>query len=289
MRLKINTNPKVDVMEFSTRSKKHVESPSPRSVLKQRGLEFEKFRAYQPNEDASLIDWRASARAGETLVRVYSEDIALNILIVIDVTESMIYGTSKKAKIEYAVELAINIAYGAISYGDRVGAAIFNETIVDAVKFDTGTNHFSEIAARISDSRRFGGKINFEQVLGNIVEMFKDTHLMILISDFIGFGDKLHEDLYTIIDKFDILGIMVNDKSDVYLDSHFYMYVSDPYSGKKDFAIPHLKEYYIANKERINNLENFFENTENELWFLYTTDPIEKIMELNEKRNAMEK
>lgn len=289
MRLRIDTNPKLDTIEFSTRSKKHVESPSPRSVIKQRGLEFEKFRQYQPNEDASLIDWRASARAGETLVRVYSEDIALNILIVIDVSESMIYGTSKKAKIEYAVELAINIAYGATSYGDRVGAVIFNETILDAVKFDTGTNHFSEIAARISDTRRYGGRVNLEHVLGNIVEMFKDTHLMIIISDFLGFGDKLYEDLYMIIDKFDILAIMVNDKSDIHLDSHFYMFVSDPYSDKKDFAIPNMKEYTVANKERISNLDNFFESTENELWFLYTTDPIEKILDLNEKRNAIQK
>ncbi len=286
MDLKIDTHPKIGSLEFYTLDKKYIESPSPRSVIKQRGLEFESFRTYQLDDDASLIDWKASARSNDILVRVYSEDIALNILIFVDISESMIYGTEKKAKIECAIELAINIAYGAISYGDRVGVLLFNDGIAETINFDTGINHFSEIAARISETKNFGGGVNLEYALGGVMEIFQNTHLLIMISDFIGFGEKLYHSMHAVINKFDILGIMVNDKTDIKLDAgKFYMHFKDPYLEQDGFTKGRLKNYYQANQQRIAELKEFFTTTENELWFFSPSDSIEKIMKLNEERN----
>ncbi len=290
MNLNIDTNPKIGSIEFYTKNKNYVESPSPRSLIKQRGMEFEQFRSYQPDDDASIIDWKASARSDDTLVRVYSEDISINILLLIDVSESMMYGTQEKAKIEYAIELALNIAYGAISYGDRVGVLMFNDGIVEAINFETGANHFSEILGRMTSPKNLGGNLNLEVALQGFFEIFSNTHLLIMISDFINFGEKLYQDIHAVVDLTDIIGIMVNDKTDVTLEGGpFYLHAKDPFSEDKGFTKANLRDYYKANMDRINKLNDFFLTTDNDLWVFYCDDPMDKIMYLNTERNNLKK
>lgn len=287
MQLKIDTNPKVDTLEFHTKTKRYVQSSSPRSITKQRGLEFDHFRAYQPDDDALLIDWKASARANDTLVRVYSEDISLNILIMLDVSETMIYGTEEKAKIEFAIELALNIASGSLNYGDRVGIMMFNESLAGSVPFESGPAHISAIMETLQNTDNFGGKVDLEYALGAMNQLFRDTHLLIFISDFIGYSD-FYNKFHAIIDNTDIIGIMVNDKSDYQLDAGgFYMHLSDPVDNDDGFIKGNNQYYKQANIERISELQNFFTVTENDLWTFFTHDPIEKIMRLVDERNAI--
>jgi hypothetical protein len=290
MKLKVDAKPKVGQLEFFTLQKNYVESSSPRSIIRQRGLEFDHFRQYQTGDDASLIDWKASARADEILTRVYSEDISMNILLMVDVSDSMVYGTGEKAKIEFAFELAINLAYGSLSYGDRVGLIMYNDKLVQSVPYGSGIEQFSKISGTLMHTKDLGGGKNLQYALSMAHGLYRDTHLLIMITDFLGYGEKFFNDMNAALDLFDILGMMVYDKTDVVIDHNaFYFNVIDPFSGEQGYIhTRHFdEEYNELNKKRLEILNEFFKSANKDLWFFETTDKLDKkLPRLLEIRNS---
>ena len=100
-----------------------------RILFRGRGLEFMQFRAYAPEDDASLIDWKASVRAQRPLVRSYKEEKDLRIVFLVDMSDSMVFGSTEKLKCEYAAEVALAFAHLILSSGDKVGFILFNERV----------------------------------------------------------------------------------------------------------------------------------------------------------------
>ena len=280
MRLHIDEKPKVGPLRFSTYLSDYSETTSPRSILKQSGMEFDHFRPYRPDhDDARYIDWIASARVDDTLVRVFSENTVLNVLLMLDVSESMIYGTVSKAKIEYAIELVINLAFGILAYGDSVSLIIYNDDVVTYVPFAVGDRQFATIKDVILQNKTYGGELDFSKATAFAVEKMKNTHLMIMISDFLGYGRTLFDNIEFIAHHFDILGIMVHDKRDLTLkDAPRNAVFSDPYSDEfEGVALKKVVEHYEeANKARIKDIQNFFMAIEKDFWTLSTEDSIKK-------------
>lgn len=294
MKLNIDKEPKLDSIDFFSKYRNFGETMSKRTVVKQRGLEFDHFRIYQPGDDASMIDWKTSARVNEMMVKVYTEDVPLKILILVDVSESMLYGTGKKAKIEAAIEIAINLIFGTLNSGENIGLLMFNDKIVRAVPFRSGVRHFPEFIDALVDTEGFGGNLDFYYVLNMTQQIFKDQHLVVMISDFLGYGESLHSELNALLEQFDILPIVVYDKTDLAFEDppSFYLNLADPFSKDSGFlsAKKVCESYKLLNQERVNNLTSFFLAANMDLWMFNTDDLIEqKIPRLVSERNATRK
>lgn len=277
MKLKVDTDPKVFELSFYELLYDYAQTSSPRSVIRQQGLEFDHYRAYQPSDDAKLIDWVASARSNEVLVRVYAENTSLNILLVVDVSESMIYGTTAKAKIEFTIELVCNLAFGILNYGDNVGMLTFNENVQATVPYNNGLGHFGLVREMILRDKEYGGGVNLGLALTYMMELYKQSHLVIFISDFIGYGNTLFSDLHTVADKVDMLGIMVYDPTDMELgEKGQILELKDPFSPQHQLirTKPLVEKYKAANIERVNKLRDFFQGQGKEFWTFSTTDNI---------------
>src|SRR3989338_7011118 len=104
-----------------------------KSVFKGKGLEFEDYRPYTTHDDASTIDWKASVKSNQLLVREFVEERNLNTFFLIDVSSSMVYGSIDKLKVEYAAEVAAALSYVILNSGDSMGFALFNDKIVKNV------------------------------------------------------------------------------------------------------------------------------------------------------------
>jgi uncharacterized protein (DUF58 family) len=90
-----------------------------RSVFKGRGLEFEDYRAYTTQDDATRIDWKASIRSNQLLVKLFREERELDVYILLDSSSSMIFGSTEKLKLEYAAELAAAFAFWLLRPGTK--------------------------------------------------------------------------------------------------------------------------------------------------------------------------
>jgi uncharacterized protein (DUF58 family) len=121
------------------------------SVFRGAGLEFDGYKEYMPDMDASAIDWKASVRARELLVKKYREIRDLEVYFVMDVSESMVFGSTEKLKNEYAVEFILSLAYTIIGAGDAVGLITFADSIITKYKAAKGTYQFYKMANKHID------------------------------------------------------------------------------------------------------------------------------------------
>jgi len=96
------------------------------SVFKGRGMEFDEVRPYTPGDDVRTIDWNVTARTGEPHVKRYVEERELTVMLVVDVSGSLEFGSGTRSKLEAAVELSALLALSAIANGDKVGLLLFH-------------------------------------------------------------------------------------------------------------------------------------------------------------------
>jgi uncharacterized protein (DUF58 family) len=97
------------------------------SAFHGRGIEFSQVREYQPGDDIRSIDWNVTARSGVPHVKEFIEERDLTILVAIDVSGSMSFGSVDWRKIDIAAELASIFAFSAVQNSDRVGLLLFSK------------------------------------------------------------------------------------------------------------------------------------------------------------------
>ena len=84
------------------------------------GLDFAEVRAYQPGDDVRAIHWRVTARSGKAHTKIFHEQREQPLLLMLDASLSMHFGTRKRFKIVQAFNLASLLAWYYALAGERV-------------------------------------------------------------------------------------------------------------------------------------------------------------------------
>jgi uncharacterized protein (DUF58 family) len=111
------------------------------SVFKGTGISFEEVRAYQPGDDVRAIDWNVTARMSQPFVKRYIEERERTVVLVVDTSGSLSFGTGRQPKREVAAELAAVLAFSAISNNDRVGLVQLSDHIEHYLPPRKGSRH----------------------------------------------------------------------------------------------------------------------------------------------------
>ncbi|MCP4768097.1 MAG: DUF58 domain-containing protein [Gammaproteobacteria bacterium] len=97
------------------------------SRFRGRGMEYHESRPYQPGDDIRSIDWRVTARSAQTHTKVYREERERPVLLWLDLSRSMFFGTQVCFKAVLASKLAALLAWSSVQHGDRLGYLVFSE------------------------------------------------------------------------------------------------------------------------------------------------------------------
>jgi uncharacterized protein (DUF58 family) len=116
-----------------------------RSAFKGRGMEFEEVRPYQYGDDVRSIDWNVSARTGFPHVKLFREERELTVMLAVDLSGSLAFGTHAQLKRELAAEIAATVAFSAIRSNDRVGLICFTDRVELVVPPRKGPRHVLRI------------------------------------------------------------------------------------------------------------------------------------------------
>jgi len=158
------------------------------SAFHGRGIEFSQVREYQPGDDIRTIDWNVTARSGTPHVKQFIEERDLTILIAIDVSGSMAFGSVDWRKCDIAAELTSVFAFSAVENADRVGLLLFSGGVYKYIPPRRGHAHAQVIvrAAVEAALRGPGGIADLEQAERFLEHVTPKRAVVILLSDFLG-------------------------------------------------------------------------------------------------------
>ncbi len=246
-------------------------------LFRGKGLEFDSYRDFTPDDDASDIDWKATKRAGKLLVKRYIEERDLGIVFVIDVSENMILGSHDKLKCEYAAELVGAFAHLILNSNDKLGFVFFSDKIKDYVPPKKGINQLYMLIDMLSDPLMYGGASNLRGALRYCTEYLDgNVNAIILVSDFIKMHSDSMRELFLLAYRFETMGLMVKDILDLRLpDIDREIAIEDPTTGEQILINPKrvkgIYEKYAIQQE--NMVKEIFRKGNVDLLPLMTDNP----------------
>ena len=127
------------------------------SAFKGRGMSFAEVREYQPGDDVRDIDWNVSARFDRTYVKVYEEERELTVMLLIDVSGSLEFGSQERTQRDMITEIAATLAFSAIRNNDKIGVLFFSDLVEKFIPPAKGKGHILRIdrkSTRLNSSHR---------------------------------------------------------------------------------------------------------------------------------------
>lgn len=241
-----------------------------------KGLEFERLRPYVPGDEASQIDWNALARTGDLYTQIYTEERMLDVVIVVDISESMAIGTTEILKNEYAAIIATTLSKTALDAGDKVGIIARSSEAEITIEPEYSDELPIQIAKKLSQPENWGGKIDWEQMERVMLNHFNSETFVFLISDFISDEDQMIEFIRESQEKFQgVFGMMLRDPTDSYLPKGVgKAYMSDPATGKVSLVdVDKVRDDYNERaKKQEARVERKIESTDGKFFKIHTDE-----------------
>jgi uncharacterized protein (DUF58 family) len=201
------------------------------SAIHGRGVEFSQVREYQPGDDIRTIDWNVTARSGVPHVKEFVEERDLSILLALDVSGSMSFGSVDRRKIDLAVEIASVLAFSALENGDRVGLALVGDGVSRMIPPRRGRVHTQAvIRTALGASRAAGGRSDLEKAVGFMARALRKRTVVVLLSDFLG-GDGYSRALRRLAARHDVIAIRIADPREAHFPRAGIVTLVDAESG----------------------------------------------------------
>ena len=143
-------------------------------------MDFAEHRAYMPGDDLRRIDWRLFGRSDRYFVKEFEADTNTNLLLLLDVSASMGFGSAGIPKLQYAKYLASCLGYFSSRQRDRVGLVTFVNGIVDYVP--PAAKHLSIVLQTIARATA-SGQGSIDTALRQIAEHARRRQIVVVISD----------------------------------------------------------------------------------------------------------
>ena len=200
------------------------------SAFKGRGIEFSEVREYQYGDDVRDIDWNVTARFHRPYVKVFEEERELTVMLLIDVSGSLNFGTSTQLKRDLVTEIAATLAFSAIQNNDKIGVIFFSDRIEKYIPPKKGRKHILYIIRELLDFQPESQRTDIAMATAYLTRIMKRRCTSFIISDFYDRKDFLLE-MEIANRKHDVVAIQVYDQRAKELPNVGLMNVLDAETG----------------------------------------------------------
>jgi uncharacterized protein (DUF58 family) len=145
-------------------------------------VEFAQHREYAPGDDIRRIDWKVWSKTDRYYIKQYEEETNLRTTLLVDLSESMLFGSGKLTKYEYACQIAASLAYLLLRQQDSVGMTTFDSEIRSRVPASSKQNHLHAILSTL-DHDHPAKKTDLQQLLAQVADEQTRRGLIVVISD----------------------------------------------------------------------------------------------------------
>ena len=260
------------------------------SAFKGRGMAFAEVREYQFGDDIRDIDWNVTARFRKPFVKVYEEERELTVMLLVDVSGSLDFGTVKSTISDLAVEMAATLAFSAIQNNDKIGVIFFSDRIEKYIPPKKGRKHILYIIREMLDFKPVSRKTDIGEAVAFFTRVMKRRCTAFLLSDFYDRKD-FQKQLQIANNKHDLMAIQVYDKLSKSLPDVGLLKVCDAETGHEQYIDTSSKQLRAAHArywtEREEKLKQTFSRS-NVDWVSVATDEdfVKTLMILFASRNG---
>ncbi len=145
-------------------------------------IEFVQHREYTPGDDIRHLDWKVWSKTDRFYIKQFEEETNLRAQIVVDVSESMHYGSGPLNKYEYACTIAACLSYLLLKQHDAVGLITFDEDVREIVNARAAFTHLDALLRGLHISKP-RDKTQIERTIRRVAENIPNRSMVILISD----------------------------------------------------------------------------------------------------------
>lgn len=153
------------------------------SRFKGRGMAFSESRAYAPGDDPRHVDWNVTARTGELFVKQFVEERELTLLLAIDLSGSLSFGSRAHTKRQLAAEAAALLAFSALRNHDKVGLLLFTDRTERLIVPRKGRSHVLRILREIIACRPKGRGTDLGAALQTVTHLSRQRAIVALLTD----------------------------------------------------------------------------------------------------------
>jgi len=194
-------------------------------------MEFSEVREYNFGDDIRNIDWNVTARFGHPYIKIFEEERELTVILLVDLSGSLSFGSVDKTKQQIAVELSAILAFSALKNNDKVGLFLFSDKIEKFIPPRKGRKHVLRIIRELLSFKPEGKTTNIKGALEHMNHAIKKKSIVFLISDFM---DEGYEKILRIVGKkHDLIGIVINDKREKSIPKMGLVKFTDAETGKE--------------------------------------------------------
>ncbi|MDF2577612.1 MAG: hypothetical protein K0S74_1096 [Chlamydiales bacterium] len=265
-----------------------------RSVFKGGSSNFKEVRLYTTGDDPRFIDWKVSARMPDQLfVKEFDFESSLNVLLCIDISPSMLFGSQEHSKIEIAIELATILGLVAQQQKERIGVILYSDKIHSYDIPKNGLMHIFQLKSKFEFYRQSAGPCNLNLLLQFVRKLrCKSTLLFIMTDDLTSLDNSKKNFHYS--KSCDITTFYITDPAEYSLPQVGLLSLKDLETGKcmiidtDDSQV--LKEFPSVLRDRVKTYKKILESSKVDFFEFSTKhSTLEQLIEYLQKRKSAHK
>ena len=250
---------KVRKIEIKTRGlSQNIFAGQYHSAFKGRGMAFSEVREYQYGDDVRDIDWNVTARFHRPYVKVYEEERELTVMLLVDLSGSLDFGSVQQTKRDLVTEIASTLAFSAIQNNDKIGVILFTDRIEKYIPPKKGRKHILYIIHELLNFKPAGIRTDIGMAVSYLTQVMKRRCTAFLLSDFYSRSD-FSKPIQIANSKHDVVAIQVYDPRAKSLPDIGLMKVRDAETGHEmiiDTSSAKLRQaharYWIEREDLLN-------------------------------------
>ena len=230
------------------------------SAFKGRGMAFSEVREYQYGDDVRDIDWNVTARFHRPYIKVFEEERELTVMLMIDVSGSLDFGTQCQMKRDMVTEIAATLAFSAIQNNDKIGVVFFSDRIEKYIPPKKGRKHILYIIRELLDFQPQSHRTDVKQVLEFLTSVAKRRCTAFVLSDFYDTQDFL-QPLQIANRKHDVVALQIYDIRAKELPDVGLMRVVDAETGYEQYIDTSSRQLRQAHERYWRNAQEKLKDT----------------------------
>jgi uncharacterized protein (DUF58 family) len=201
------------------------------SSFKGKGIEFSNVREYQYGDDVRSIDWNTSARKHELYVKLFTEERERSLLLVVDASASMLFGSREHSKKEVALEVSAVLAFSALQNNDKVGLLVFTDRVETYIPPRKGRHHVLVILEELIRMKPGNSTTNINAALSFIRYTRQRQEIIFLLTDLV--DSDYEKGMKLLNTRHDFILVHISDPLDKALPLSSLLDIEEPETGMR--------------------------------------------------------